>query len=155
MRGVSRIALTEDISLITFSHIPNQTELLADIFRAFADAGVNIDMISQTAPQGQAVSLSFTVGDSDEMIRALEVANQYREAHPTIKPLVSTGNCKLQLQGEEMRSMHGVVASAMAALAACEAEILLITTSEIDFSILVTAAQAQQAYLALQKTFAL
>lgn len=141
--------------MITFSQIPNQTGLIADIFRAFADAKVNIDMISQTAPQGHAISLSFTVGDSSEMIRALEVANRYREEHPSIKPLVSTGNCKLQLQGEEMRSMHGVVAAAMTALADCDAEILLITTSEIDFSILVTAAQAQQAYAALRKTFEL
>ncbi len=88
-------------------------------------------------------------------MRVFEVANQYREQHPSIKPLVSTGNCKIQCSGKEMREMHGVVAAAISALSSCDAEILLITSSEVDFSILITPTQIVDAIAKLNEAFGL
>ena len=50
MNGVSQLRITDDVALITFSKVPNNLKTISQIFNAFADAGINIDMVSQTAP---------------------------------------------------------------------------------------------------------
>ena len=71
----------------------------------------------------------------------------------SIKPLISGGNVKLQLFGEEMRTTPGVAARAIAALAKAEAELMLVTTSEVDISLLVTKAHSESAVEELKKEF--
>jgi len=154
MYGVSKITLTEDVALITFNQIPNDPKLIAGILTAFAEEEINIDMVSQTAPQGHNISLSFTVSTED-IVQIFAVANRFREEHPSVKPLVNTGNCKVQCSGEEMREMHGVLAKAVAALSECDAEILLITSSEVDFSFLITPTQVNEVITALETVFAI
>ena len=152
MNGVSKITVTEDVALITFGKIPFDTALIARIFQSFADAGVNIDMISQTAPQSNTVSLSFTILGSD-LVRVLETSNAMRKENAAVVPMVSSGNCKIQLYGEEMRMMCGVAGNALAALAKANIGITIITTSEVDISVLVNAAQLPDALQTLENAF--
>lgn len=147
MNGVTQISVTEDVSLITFTKVPNDLGVIAGIFRSVSEAGINIDMVSQTAPQGQFVSFSFTVGNEDT-VKVLSLVNSLK-----IKPMVSTGNCKIQLYGEEMPRMHGVFAAALASAATTAAELLLVTTSEVDISLLTTSAHLQEALEALERDF--
>ncbi len=152
MNGVTQIRLTEDVALITFHNTPADSTLTAAIFTEFANAGINIDMISQTAPQGSTITLSFTVFSTD-LIQVLELSNGFRDKYPSIKPMVSSGNCKIQLYGEEMPQMHGVAASAIAAIAKVGAELNLITTSEVDISLLVGNHHINEAIASLEETF--
>ena len=76
-----------------------------------------------------------------------------REDYPSIKPMVSSGNCKISLFGEEMREQYGVAAAAIAAVAKADTEILVITTSEIDISFLFTEANYHDALIALEEEF--
>ena len=148
MNGVTQISVTEDVSLITFIKVPNDLKVISGIFEAVSEAGINIDMVSQTAPQGQQVNFSFTVGNEDT-IKVLSLANSLK-----IKPMVSTGNCKVQLYGEEMPQMHGVFAKAVSSVATTDAELLLITTSEVDISLLVSSALVHEVVEALERDFA-
>lgn len=154
MYGVTRLTVCERISVVTFHKIPLATGLTADIFQRLADQDINIDMVSQTAPVGDSVSVSFTCADED-LRRVLDVSRTLRERHPQIKALVSSGNCKLQLFGEEMRAAPGVFARALAALAQSKVELLLITTSEIDISLLIAAADLDHSVQTLTQGFEL
>lgn len=152
MNGVSKITVCEDVALVTFHKVPAKLSLIAGIFSDFAKAGVNIDMISQTAPQGHNIDISFTL-PSEHLIRVLEVVNKFRETHAQIKPMVSNGNCKIQLYGEEMRNMNGVAAAAIAAVSKTNVDLALITTSEVDISLLVSCTHYEDAVAALEEMF--
>lgn len=152
MNGVSHIRITDDVALITFSKVPNNLKITSQIFSAFANAGIIIDMVSQTAPQGQNVSFSFTVGTEDT-VKVLSIANGLKDTMDGVKPMVITGTSKIQLYGEEMPEMHGVFSRAIAAVAQTEADLLLVTTSDVDISLLVSAAHIQEVVEALESVF--
>ncbi len=152
MNGVSQLTVTEDVSLITFHQVPNSFQLIADIFTALARQDIDIDMISQTAPRGNEVSISFTVSAA-ATVKVLEVAKGFRDRPDSIKPMVSTGNVKLRLYGGEMQGLPGVAAAAMRALAATHAQVSLITTSEADISFLITPTYLDEAVAALEEAF--
>ncbi len=154
MHGVTRLSYCEKIAVVTFHNIPLATGLAAEIFQQLAQANINIDMVSQTAPVGETLSISFTCSD-DDLRRVLDVSRKLREQYPQIKALVSSGNCKLQLYGEEMRTTPGVFARALSALAESNVELLLITTSEIDISLLIASTDLENAIQALNQSFAL
>ncbi len=154
MKGVSSIHVTEEVSLITFNGLPSGTTVLAEIFSDFAKANIDIDMISQTAPIGGQLSISFTVAGAD-FVQVLEIASSYKERHPSMKPLVSPGNCKIQLFGQEMRGTPGVAAAAISSVASAGCELVLITTSEVDISFLVAASTLESALSALEADFGL
>ncbi|MEM1483882.1 ACT domain-containing protein [Oscillospiraceae bacterium PP1C4] len=152
MDGVSKITVCEDVALVTFHKVSSDLKLIADIFSDFAKAQINIDMISQTAPQGHYIDISFTL-QSEQLIKVLELVNKFRETHAKLKPMVSNGNCKIQLYGEEMCEMCGVAASAISAISETDVELTLITTSEVDISLLVTQPHCSEAVEALEKKF--
>lgn len=154
MNGVSKITITDDVALITINKAPASVRLLASILGEFSDTGINIDMISHAAPQGQYTSLSFSIL-SEDLVKALNLTARFADTHPTIKPLVSNGNCKIQLYGEEMADMPGVAAAAMKAIAAADVDISIITTSSVDISILVANADKNSTVAALKKQFGL
>lgn len=155
MNGVSTINITEEITLITLSNIPCDQGLTASILCSFAQEGINIDMISQSAPLGNTVNVSFTVNGED-MVKTLRIINSFRETYPAARPMVNSSNCKIQLYGEEMRTTPGVAAAALQAAAqAAPGEIMLITTSEVDISLLVPHSHAQDVAQALKGEFSL
>lgn len=151
MNGVSKITVTEDVALVTFRRVPNDLCVLASIFTQLADAKVNLDMISQTAPQGHRIDISFTLR-SNQLVEVLGLANQFQTAHD-LKPMVSNGNCKIELYGEEMRDRYGVASAAIAAIAKTDAELTLISTGEVEISLLVPQSSCDEAVRALEEAF--
>ncbi len=153
MNGVSRLTVTDDVALITINRAPASAALLAKILTEFSDAGINIDMISHAAPQGEYTSLSFSILGAD-LVKALNLTAKISETMPTIKPLVSSGNCQIQLFGAEMETTPGVAARAMRAIASANVDITIITTSAVDISVLVSDAHKEDALAALKVEFA-
>ncbi len=151
MQVVTSLTTTEDVALITFSNTPLNLVRFGEIFRDFANAGVNVDMISQTAPHGGTVNLNFTIQEAD-MVNLLGVINS---ANWKTKPMVTTGHAKINLFGKEMEKSCGVAATAITALAAAGVELTLITTSEVDISLLLPTAHLYDAESALKATFSL
>ncbi|MCI9455958.1 MAG: ACT domain-containing protein [Oscillospiraceae bacterium] len=152
MNGVSKLTLTEDVSVITFNKLSAEPSNVAKILNQFSEEGINIDMISQTVPNSGEISLSLTVF-SEDLMKALSLCTQLKDSVSDLRPLVSSGNCKLQLYGEEMRSMHGVAAKAIDVIASAGEEIYLITTSEVDISVLLPRDRVHEAVSALEKAF--
>lgn len=154
MYGVSKLTVTDDVALITINRSPASVKLLSQILTRFSDEKINIDMISHAAPQGEYTSLSFSILGVD-LVKALALTARISESMPTVKPLVSSGNCQIQLFGEEMATTPGVAARAMRALAGANVDITIITTSAVDISILVSAAHKENALAVLHAEFAL
>lgn len=154
MYGIDQMTVTEDVALVTFHQVPAKLPLIAEIFQLVGESGVNIDMISQTTPQGGWVSLSFTVSE-EELPQMMALTAKLRERHPEIRPLLSSGNAKLSLYGKEMVHMHGVAAAAIHTVSQVLEHIYLITTSELDISFLIPASDLPAASQALTEKFVL
>ena len=151
---VTKISMVEDVYLVTFEKAPAGSAVLSKLFSAVADAGINIDMISQTTIMGDFVTLSFTLG-AESLGEIMTLANSIREKHPTLKPIIKGGNAKIWLYGEDMANYVGVGAQAFSALQEKGIDVIMITTSEVDISILVDDESAEEALTALKQSFEL
>ena len=152
MYGITKIESFDDITLVSFHGIPADLPLLAGIFTGFAEAGINIDMISQTAPLGGTISVAFTCLDTD-MVEVLAIAKDLQEKYPEFKPMVTSGNVKVQLYGEEMRETPGVFARLLGCMSGLGVELKQVTTSEVDISMLIDPAHLEQVLVAVNSTY--
>lgn len=152
MEAITQISTCEDVALITLRNSPDDLKFIARVFRMIADKGINVDMISQTAPLGGCIDLSFTVSGED-LGGVLEVFAVLRGEYPDLKSDISSGNCKLSIYGESMRDLPGVAAHAFELIATRNVDIRLITTSEIDISVLLPKADFDSVYAQLKKDF--
>ncbi|MCD7945571.1 MAG: ACT domain-containing protein [Clostridiales bacterium] len=136
-QGITKIAYAADVTLITLSSLPSDSRTVASVLTALSDNGVNVDMISQTAPQGGSIRLSFTISDASLAV-ALSVLAKLRQENPAISPEILPGNCKLAFYDEDMVQTPGVAARVFSLLSQADIQVMLITTSEVDISILVS-----------------
>lgn len=130
MHGVSRIQSTGNVMLIHIGDADAKTMVKA--LKQLADAGVVVDMISQTAPMGGRIRFSFTAPYAD-----FETAVNALGGNKDVSPMISGGYSKLYLFGEEMVDSVGVAARALDCLLGADVDISLITTSDLDISLLV------------------
>lgn len=152
MYGVTKIDVIEEVALISFNKIPVDIPLLAEIFTSYGRENILVDMISQTAPVGNEISIAFTCMDAD-MVKILQLSRELRVKYPQIRPMVTSGNCKIQLYGQEMRSTPGVFAKLLECLSGLSVELKQVTTSEVDISLLVSEAHLAEAFAAVKKAF--
>lgn len=155
MYGVSKISIAPNLMMISVQDVDFKSSSLARYLQIFAGTGVVVDMISQSAPHGSTIDFSFTAAASDLplVMKAISTANLNQEAKAS--PLISVGYSKLNLFGEEMVTSCGVAARALSALSLAGIEVLLITTSDLDISLLVRSENEDAAYETLQKAFEL
>ncbi len=149
---ITKITPTEGVTLITLEAVPSNIGFLSDVFGAVSNEEINVDMISQTAPTGNTVTVSFTVSD-DDMTKVLYLIKKVSAKYPNIRSLVSSSNVKLSLFGEALPEHFGVAAHAFKALSKNGVDILLITTSDVDISILIPQASYDFALVALKEAF--
>jgi len=143
-----KISVTEDVTLISLHDSPANIDVIAGIFERIAEAGIDVDMISQTPPNGQHSSLSFTVSGED-FGGILEIAARLREINPDLKISVSSGNCKISVFSDGMKGTPGIACAVFRAAAGVNADIRMITTSEVDISMLVVKADLENTLKAI------
>ena len=102
-------------------------------------------------PRGEAVDFSFTTSYAN-FAAVMKALPEAAKVHP---PLISGGYSKINLFGEEMVTSCGVASRALNALAEENIEIALITTSDLDISLLIRQQDEDAALAALTKAFAL
>lgn len=151
MYGVSKITSEQNILLTTFPSAQYSAQSLAEHLEVFAKAGIVVDMICQSAPRGTSLDFSFTTS-YDNFAKVMKALPATAKAYP---PLVSGGYSKINLYGEEMVTSCGVAARALSALAGAGVEIVLITTSDLDISLLIRQQDEDCALQALNTAFAL
>lgn len=152
MKLVDNIFVTEDVTLFSLCDAPADVEHMAEVFKMIADAGIDVDMISQFPSSGSGSGFSFTVNDKD-FVPVLSIASELRTRSPKTKISVSSGNCKITVSGEEMRGTPGVSARIFKAAASVNADVRMITTSEIEISLLVVKSDVDNVIEAIKEEF--
>ncbi|MBM3901295.1 MAG: aspartate kinase [Verrucomicrobia bacterium] len=152
VRGVS---LDKNQAKITLFGVPDKPGRAAGIFRALADAAINVDMIVQnTSHDGTScvTDLSFTV-DKPDLLKASKVIDQLKPSIGFKESISNESIGKLSVVGVGMRSHSGVAARMFDVLAHEQVNIDMISTSEIKVSVVIDLAKGEQALRALHQAF--
>jgi aspartate kinase len=132
--------------------VPDSPGIAARLFRALADAGVNIDMIVQNVSADGATDISFTLPKTDlpaaEPILEI-VATEINANGVIYDPDIA----KISLVGAGMKSHPGVAADMFEALAEAGINIEIISTSAIRVSCVVRAVDVEGAVNAVHQRF--
>ena len=145
------ITVTENVSAVTFNNVPLYKTIMEDTLTAVADAGINIDMISMTAPTSERFGFGFTL-DDDDMPKLLGVIKTLKEKHD-ITPMINSTNRKIVIKTGEMEAQAGFAAKVFNLLNKIDAMILLITTGVDEISVLIRESDAETAEAELRRMF--
>ena len=148
------ITTTDGITLITMPNVPADIDFVAKIFENIASLGINVDMISLTPPQGSNIDLSFTISDDDLGKLLAYNAERRSKGESSIQPVVSSGNCQISVCDKAMETTPGMAAKVFRAAAKASADIRIITTSEVQITLLVTQADFDAVYEEIKSTLA-
>lgn len=140
---VRGVAVDKDQAKVTVSKIADKPGSAAKVFKALADAHINVDMIVQNVGQGGIANLTFTVP-------ATEMAKAKKALEPVLKDIggevaVDEKIAKLSVVGVGMKTHSGVAASMFEALAKAGVNLELISTSEIKISVVIAKDKADEA----------
>lgn len=145
------ITVTENVSAVTFNNVPLYKTIMEDTLTAVAEAGINIDMISMTAPTSERFGFGFTL-DDDDMPKLLGVVKKLKEKHD-ITPMINSSNRKIVIKTGEMEAQAGFAAKVFNLLNKIDAMILLITTGIDEISVLIRESDGEAAEAGLRELF--
>jgi aspartate kinase len=151
---ISGIAHDSSEAKITVVGVPDKVGKAARIFRAIADAGINIDMIVQnvSAALTGRTDISFTLPRADGQA-AMTSLRQLQEEVGFESLLYDDRIGKVSVIGAGMRSHPGVSATFFGALADAGVNIEMISTSGIRLSVVMDENDIQVAVDAAHKAF--
>ncbi|MBS0662478.1 MAG: aspartate kinase [Verrucomicrobia bacterium] len=141
---VRGVAVDKDQAKVIVSNVRDKPGSAAKVFRALADANVNVDMIVQNTGRQGLANLTFTVPQT-EAARAVRALDPVLAAVGGGQVTVHEHVAKLSVVGVGMRTHSGVAATLFQALADAGINIDLISTSEIKISIVLDLDRADEA----------
>ncbi len=151
---ISGVTHDDSEAKVTVVGVPDRPGIAATVFRALADAQVNVDMIVQNVSTQGHTDISFTV-PSDNLANARSVIERL------VKDVEATGFSsdenvgRVSLVGAGMKTNPGVAATMFETLANAGVNIEMISTSSIRISCVVAAGDLEKAVLVLHEAFAL
>ena len=152
---VSGIAYSRDEAKITLLGVADRPGVAAGVFGPLAEAGVNVDMIVQSASEdGKSADITFTLGRAD-LDKALAVLAREKDEIGHADALADANVVKVSVIGVGMRSHAGVAARMFRTLAQRGINVLVISTSEIKVSVLIEEEYAELALRALHSAYGL
>ncbi|MFI6367376.1 aspartate kinase [Nocardia sp. NPDC050630] len=139
---------------VTVVALPDEPGYAAKVFRAIADAEINIDMVLQNISKVETgkTDITFTLPKT-EGARAVEMLTKRQAEIGFSQVLYDDHIGKVSLVGAGMKSHPGVTATFCEALANAGVNIDLISTSEIRISVLVKDTELDEAVQVLHKAF--
>ncbi|MGE0877125.1 MAG: aspartate kinase [Acidimicrobiia bacterium] len=139
---------------VTVTNVPDRPGIAATLFRALADANINVDMIVQNTSTDGTTDISFTMPKA-EMDSAQDivsrVATEIGAGGVTHDPDIA----KVSLVGAGMKTSPGIAAKVFETMAANGINIEMISTSTIRVSVVVPGAEMEKAVRALHTAFGL
>lgn len=145
----------EQSAMITVCKLPHQPKLIAQLFRAVADAHVNVDLISQSAPVDGTFDLSFTCPreSMDAALNAIATLGDSSGKPGDVH--VATDIAIITVEGAGMAHRSGVAANIFQVLSDGDIPIRGITTSETKISCVIDQADLTRAVTAVVEAFEL
>ncbi len=151
VRGIS---LKTDEARISVIDIPDRPGLAADLFGHLADLGVNVDMIVQSSGQADRNTISFTVLQNS-LAESQAIMQEFIQRQGSGRLEVIPQVAIVSAVGVGMKSHSGIAAKMFQALAKIDANIEMISTSEIKISVVVELNQGNRALQAVHTAFGL
>ncbi|MGH3049638.1 MAG: ACT domain-containing protein, partial [Gaiellaceae bacterium] len=151
---ISGIAHDTSEAKVTVFGVPDQPGIAAAVFRALADAAINVDMIVQNVSEAGRTDISFTLPEND-LDRAESILAGVAEQIEAAGVVSDREIAKVSLIGAGMKSDPGVAADMFDALAEAGINIGIISTSSIRISCVIASGQVQQAVQAVHDRFRL
>ena len=153
---ISGVAHDRSEAKITVVGVPDKVGEAASIFRALAQAAINIDMVVQnvSAAATALTDISFTLPREDgqkAMTALARLKDDVRYERLQFEDSVG----KVSIIGAGMRSSPGITASFFESLANAGVNIEMISTSEIRISVVVAENQVDAAVNAAHEAFGL
>jgi len=152
IRGVS---LDKNQAKLTLVQVPDRPGVAALVFKAIAEANINVDMIVQNTSHNLAspsTDISFTV-DKADLLKAGKVIDALKEKIGFRQMVADEKVGKLSVVGVGMRSHPGVAAKMFETLAQAGINIDMISTSEIKVSVTFDLAKGEEAMRAVHQAF--
>jgi aspartate kinase len=151
---VRGVAVDKDQAKVVVSNITDKPGSAAGVFRALADAHINVDMIVQNVGRAGVANLTFTVPQT-EMQKAVKALEPVLKAIGGGEVTVHEQIAKLSVVGVGMKTHSGVAATLFQTLADAGVNIELISTSEIKISVVIALDKADEAARVAHKAFEL
>ena len=152
---ISGIAYSADEARITVVGLQDKPGVAAGIFKALAQAHVNIDMIVQSgSANDDTTDITFSVGASD-CNKAIEVINGLKQELPFNRVDSDTNIAKISIIGTAMRTQAGIANMMFSSLSEKGVNLHVISTSEIKISVLIDSAYTELAVRTLHDAFEL
>ncbi len=153
---ISGVAHDTSEAKVTVVGVPDKPGEAARIFRAIADAEINIDMVVQnvSAASTGLTDISFTVPKAEGR-KAIEALERVQDGIGFTSLRYDDEIGKISLVGAGMRSNPGVTATFFEALSGASVNIELISTSEIRISVVTRADDVSEAVRAVHSAFGL
>ena len=152
---ITGVAHDRSEAKVTVVGVPDVPGYAAKIFRAVADADINIDMVVQNISKVEdgKTDITFTLPRDERARRGGEARPRCRTRSASAKVLYDDHIGKVSLIGAGMRRHPGVAATFCEALAEAGVNIEMISTSEIRISVLVRDTELDKAVRAVHEAF--
>lgn len=149
---VHGVSLDKSQARVTLVNVPDTPGISAEVFEAVAAAGILVDMIVQSVGEDGYTNISFTVPQADLEQTAATVQQLIDQlgGEITTKSAIAI----LTVTGVGMRSHTGVSTRMFRALSDADINVNMISTSEIQVSVVIDEAKGEAGLEALQSAFA-
>ena len=154
VEGMLIRGVTKDTSFVSISVIslPDRTGMAFKLFSILGAKGISVDVILQSVERDETRDISFTVAESD-LERALALLEEHKESIGFRELTVDHDVAKVSIVGSGMISNAGVASRMFGALSDAGVNIRMITTSEIQISVIVSRKDADRAVEAVHDEF--
>ena len=134
---ISKYSISDSLCLVTINNLPNKTRVVAAVLEKLATEEINLDMISQSIlVKSDVITLCFTV-EEKVVTPALAALAALKSDEINFNVEINSANIKLCVYSELMPFTPGVAAKVLNALSARGIEVKMITTSDVDISLLI------------------
>ena len=147
-------ALSLKESRVTITGVPDLPGIAARIVGAISELGVNLDMIVQSFPYEGKADMSFLVKDTD-LGPALSVCQKLKTEMGADDVTCDGEIARVSAVGRGMMSHTGIAAQMCTALGDAGINVKMITTSEINISVVVDSADGERALRTVHEAFGL
>lgn len=151
---ISGIAHDKDVASITVIGMPVKVGMLSLLFKALAEASINVDIIIQSTYHDKANNVSFTIS-AEDLHRTLETLEANKQELGFQHVEYESGLAKVSIVGAGMITNPGVAADMFSHLSSQDILIRMVSTSDIKVSCVIPAEQVAQAVTTLHTAFGL
>jgi len=149
---ISGIAKDNNVARIAVMGVPDEPGIAFKLFRALANAKINVDIILQSIDRNGTNDISFTVSEND-FEKAMELVEERKASIGFAELFGDKKVAKVSIVGAGMMSSSGIAAIMFEALSDAKINIQMISTSEIKVSVLIEEENADKAVQVIHNKF--